>query len=106
VQGIEPRFFSSPALQHTFQSLYCLVVAPIRQYIIGNLQLFHTAFINVYLAPFNTAAKVPGNVVNTSVSTAVNAYIRGYGSECNSISVGTVFNASSLYVRDYGSEYT
>lgn len=71
---------NSSALQPTFQSLYRLVLATIKAVYYQKASAFHTAFKNVYLAPFSTAAKVYGNIVNISVSTAMNArnsYTRG-----------------------------
>jgi hypothetical protein len=63
-----------------------------------NASAFSHCVYKLYLAPFNTAAKVSGNVANTLLSTAVNVLV--------STSVATAFNASSLYIRYYGSEYT
>jgi hypothetical protein len=57
VQGIEPRFLSSPALQSTFQSLYRIVLATINAVCYRKASAFYTGFKNVYLAPFSTAAK-------------------------------------------------
>lgn len=81
------KFPPFSSLQPTFQPLYRLVVATNKVVYYRKVSAFSHGVCKRLSCIIQYSAKVSANVVNTSVSTAVNArssYVRGNGSECTS----------------------